>query len=802
MTVAPPVDRPTHGPGSGRGPGPGPAGGSAAPPAPSQPTDIYFWSTLLGALAVLSSMTAIPPMVSGDSWLWPTVEVVAVIWLVGVGARLARLPAAIVVLLQLAAAAVALTALFTTGGFGGVIPNAAALSDAGDLLDGAWQQIRNSVSPAASSTELAFMIALSVGLTALIVDILIAVCRAPALVALPLLCMYSVPASIDLGMLPWQAFAGPALLYALLLAVDGLSGRRTDGGAATATILSGIVLAAVAVVVALLVSSSITSIGTAGRLPRGGTSAATGIGLSPFASLTGNLQRTDPVPLLRVAGLSEPNYLRTVGLEKWTPNDGWSVDTLSNGALPTAGPTAAGAGGTEQVTVTSLAYRDQFLPIYDGITSIAGLDAGWYYDAALEAVHREDPIDPGAYQLTVSTPAVSANQLRADTVTPGGSLTETGPLADEVVNLTQLVTAGATTAFDKAEALQSWFTNPANGFTYSLDVPPGDSGDLLVDFLNKRQGFCEQYASAMAVMLRAADVPARVAVGFTQGVKDSDGTYLVSSNDAHAWVEVRFNDAGWVRFDPTPLGGGQGGQQGFTDATATPTAAPTSAGQGTTGGSVPDELRPSPGGAGSAPGQNNTAGASSKADSGVSTTLWWLLAIVLVFAAAAAGPTVVRNRRRTRRRSLAEAGEPGAAAAVWSEVEDLAVDHGIALNSAESARAVANRLARATHLPDRDRATLRALVMQVERGWYAPSWYGPSGADATSGNGDGRAKPADGQAAGAGAATATMTVTRPPGGESLWPAASAIAEALDRDAPLSLPERLVPRSVRPAWWRE
>ena len=47
-----------------------------------------------------------------------------------------------------------------------------------------------------------------------------------------------------------------------------------------------------------------------------------------------------------------------------------------------------------------------------------------------------------------------------------------------------------------------------------------------------------------------------------------------------------------------------------------------------------------------------------------------------------------------------------------------------------------------------------------------------------------------------------MTATRPPGSESLWPAATAIAEALDRNAPLSLIERLVPRSVRPAWWRE
>jgi transglutaminase-like putative cysteine protease len=854
MTIAPPVHRPPSGagPDPGRGAGGG-AGIAAAPAAPSETTDICFWSTLLGALAVLASMTAIPPMVSGDSWLWPTIEVVAVIWLVGVGARLARLPAAVVVLLQLAAAAVALTALFTTGGFGGVIPNAAAFSDAGDLLDGAWEQIRTSVSPAASSTELAFLIALAVGLTALIVDMLIAVCRAPALVALPLLCMYSVPASIDLGMLPWEAFAGPAVLYALLLAVDGLSGRRTDGGAATATILSGIVLAAVAVVVALLVSSSVTSIGTAGRLPRGGNSGASGIGLSPFASLSGNLQRTDPVPLLRVSGLSEPNYLRTVGLQKWTPGEGWSVDTLSNGALPTGGPAAAGAGSTDQITVTSLAYRDQFLPIYDGISSISGLDAGWYYDAALEAVHRQEPIDPGAYQLTVSTPAVSADELRADTVTTGGSLIETGPLADEVVTLSQQVTAGATTAFDKADALRSWFTNPANGFVYSLAVPSGDSGDALVDFLNNKQGFCEQYASAMAVMLRAAGVPARVAVGFTQGVKDADGTYVISSNDAHAWVEVLFNDAGWVRFDPTPLGGGQGGQQGFTDATAAPTTAPTTTGPATAGGSVPEELRPSAGDIGSAPGQNTAAGGSAAKDSTVSSTLWWLLAIVLALAAAAAGPTVVRNRRRTRRRSMADAGGPGAAAAVWSEVEDLAVDHGIVLNAAESARAVANRLARATHLPDQERATLRTLVMQVEHGWYAPPGPqtagqhigqdpgqdirepvvdGPPTAEASTGNGrptasgwpdglsagrdgpremrggspasgDGRAhSAAGGQPQAPGHDTVTMTRTRPQGGESLWPAATAIADALDRNAPLSLIERLVPRSVRPAWWRE
>lgn len=823
MTVAPPVHRHPSGAAPGPGPGPGPAAGGAAPAGtaaaagPSQSTDIYFSSTLLGALAVLASLTAIPPMVSGDSWLWPTIEVVTVIWLVGVGARLARLPAAVVVLLQLAAAAVALTALFTTGGYGGVIPNAAAVADAGDLLDGAWKQIRTSVSPAASSTELAFLIALAVGLTALIVDMLTAVCRAPALVALPLLCMYSVPASIDLGMLPWQAFAGPAILYALLLAVDGLSGRRTDSGAASATILSGIVLAAVAVVAALLVSSSVTSIGTAGRLPRGGNSAASGIGLAPFATLEGNLQQTDPVPLLKVTGMNQPDYLRTIGLQKWTPDEGWSVDTLSNGDLPTEQLLAPGVAIPRRVTVTSLGYRDQFLPIYDGTSSVAGLGGGWFYDAALESVHRADPVKPDPYEISVSTVRRGAGELRADTVTAGGTLTETGDLADEVTTLTAQVTAGATTAFDKAEALRRWFTDPANGFTYSLNVPPGDSGDTLVDFLNNRTGFCEQYASAMAIMLRAAEVPARVAVGFTQGVQDPDGSYTISSNDAHAWVEVLFDKAGWVRFDPTPLGGGQGGEQGFVDGAPTTETAPSTSAAATSGGAPSGGLNPDGEDIAGA-----TAGSTAAAPLGadqprVSTTLWWLLAIALLLAAAAAGPTVVRKRRRMRRRSLAEAGGPAAAGAVWSEVEDLAVDHGIGLNPAESARALANRLARATHLPDEDRATLRRLVIQVESGWYAQPAAPTAGPTPppTAGQraGDRRrvATPTAGTSTDtgqqptprpAGHDTATMTATRPEGNAQLWPAATAIGEALGRNGPLSLIDRLVPKSVRPAWWRE
>ncbi|MEP6563452.1 MAG: DUF3488 and transglutaminase-like domain-containing protein, partial [Nakamurella sp.] len=503
------------------------AGSAAAP--------IDVVPTLLGALAVLAATLAIPPMIVGSSWVGSTVEVVLVIWAVGVGARLARVPVAVAILLQLLGASIALTALFTVGGIGGVIPNGAVIGEAGELLSGAWEQIRNNVSPAPSSTELSFLICLSVGATALIVDILIAVCRAPALVALPLLCVYSVPASMDLSMLPWEAFAAPAMLYALLLVASGLVGRRHGAGAGLAQVINGVWLAALATVIALVVGGSVTGVGTEGRLPRTASGASTGIGLSPFASLKGSLQQSDPVELLRVSGLDTPHYLRTIGLQKVSADYQWSVDGLSDGDLPNGAPTI----GQDQVTISSSGYRDQFLPIYNGTVSLSGLGSGWKYDAALESVHRPDAITPDTYQVWASLSQPAAEQLRADTVTSGGELTETGDLPAEVVTIANDVTAGATTAFDKADALRSYFTNPANGFSYTLSVPDGPTDDALVNFLTNKQGFCEQYASAMAVMLRAVGIPARVAIGFTQGtLNPTDGSYVITSNDAHAWVEV------------------------------------------------------------------------------------------------------------------------------------------------------------------------------------------------------------------------------------------------------------------------
>lgn len=99
-------------------------------------------------------------------------------------------------------------------------------------------------------------------------------------------------------------------------------------------------------------------------------------------------------------------------------------------------------------------------------------------------------------------------------------------------------------------------------FRYALDGPPTPVADPLADFLFvRKEGYCEYFASAMAVMLRSIGVPARVATGFAGGFyNEITGLYVVRASDAHAWVEAFLpasanatdGEAAWMTFDPTP----------------------------------------------------------------------------------------------------------------------------------------------------------------------------------------------------------------------------------------------------------
>ncbi|MEW6692903.1 MAG: DUF3488 and transglutaminase-like domain-containing protein [Pseudomonadota bacterium] len=92
----------------------------------------------------------------------------------------------------------------------------------------------------------------------------------------------------------------------------------------------------------------------------------------------------------------------------------------------------------------------------------------------------------------------------------------------------------------------------AQGFRYTLRPPALPEQDAMDAFLfDTRAGFCEHYASAFVLLMRAAGLPARVVTGYQGGERHPDGYWLVRQGDAHAWAEVWMKGEGWLRVDPT-----------------------------------------------------------------------------------------------------------------------------------------------------------------------------------------------------------------------------------------------------------
>lgn len=128
------------------------------------------------------------------------------------------------------------------------------------------------------------------------------------------------------------------------------------------------------------------------------------------------------------------------------------------------------------------------------------------------------------------------------------------PLVDIRIYSLARAWSGDGDPLDRALRIQSHLQKD---FKYTLDGPERPVRDPLADFLFVRKaGYCEYFASAMAVMLRSEGIPARVATGFQTGYfNDVSGLYVVRASDAHAWVEAWIEGRGWTTFDPTPPSG-------------------------------------------------------------------------------------------------------------------------------------------------------------------------------------------------------------------------------------------------------
>ncbi|MBF8298989.1 MAG: Protein-glutamine gamma-glutamyltransferase [Dehalococcoidia bacterium] len=129
-----------------------------------------------------------------------------------------------------------------------------------------------------------------------------------------------------------------------------------------------------------------------------------------------------------------------------------------------------------------------------------------------------------------------------------------------VKDLALEITRGATNPYDKAEAIQHYLRSYKQA--EAIEPPPVNVDAVDYFLFTRRAGYSDYFASSMTVLLRAANVPARLAAGYSSGDYDEEtGAFTVRQNDAHSWPEVFFPTYGWIHYEPLPSLGtiGRGG---------------------------------------------------------------------------------------------------------------------------------------------------------------------------------------------------------------------------------------------------
>jgi len=297
---------------------------------------------------------------------------------------------------------------------------------------------------------------------------------------------------------------------------------------------------------------------------RTGTDA--GVALNPFISLRTRLTAQEDVPMFRARSTQRERW-RLMVYDRFDGTDfAPSSDPRSN-LVAFEGPLAGEQDPDLTVTQVTQEVEIQELGSFwlPAATTPVRVDAGRRVLAnqTFASLTINQRLRQGFHYTVVSqVPDIDA----ADLVGPVNyrdypslrPYLDTGSLDREVRQRANAVVAAkdADTPFQKALAIQDYLRSKE--FRYNLNVPSlAAGGNQLRRFLTEvREGYCEQFAIAMAMMARQVGVPSRVAVGFTSGEIIDNTFQQVTTHDAHAWPELWFPEAGWVPFEPTPRADG------------------------------------------------------------------------------------------------------------------------------------------------------------------------------------------------------------------------------------------------------
>jgi transglutaminase-like putative cysteine protease len=282
--------------------------------------------------------------------------------------------------------------------------------------------------------------------------------------------------------------------------------------------------------------------------------------VSPLVTVGALLRNGNDTPVFQVQS-DHRVYWRMVGLDQVDANGAWNA-TPEQGVVAPIGqplPQTTTDRNDTQIAATftvknDLAFTTLPVPSSPKVLLSSADSTTWFPGAGSLSV-AEWPDADAQYHVLSGYATPTARDLRASasaTTFATDTAVPEGPDVTEIKGLAINWIGHATNDFDKVMAIQQHLLDPGQ-YRYDKTARYEDSFAGLVDFLERgRAGFCEQFASAMAVMLRTLGIPARVATGFTPGTTVGLNTYDVSTDDLHAWVEVPFDGYGWLPFEPTP----------------------------------------------------------------------------------------------------------------------------------------------------------------------------------------------------------------------------------------------------------
>ena len=299
----------------------------------------------------------------------------------------------------------------------------------------------------------------------------------------------------------------------------------------------------------------------------GGVSTSTGFSDTVRLGGVGRIQQNDQVVMrVRVENYDArtgPLYWRGIGLDTFD-NMSWSKSRASAKQPFSKDDRDViqfdGTARREELVTQTIYLEPLDTTVLFGLPRIIGAQGNFNVlfrdlDGAISFPRSGERM---SYKLVSDRALPSADRLRTDNGVYPVDASPYLQLPDKydprIDALAARITEKYSDRFDKAKAVEGYLQN---NFGYSLELKAGGR-EPLADFLfNVREGHCEYFASAMAVMLRTQGIATRVVNGFQQGdYNDTADVFVVRQKHAHSWVEVYFpREKVWVPFDPTPAAG-------------------------------------------------------------------------------------------------------------------------------------------------------------------------------------------------------------------------------------------------------